>query len=174
MTESGPVPNDKWYKIGGVLAVHGYCHSNLKTGWYRWPDLTPEKIAYLSQMVIFEPKMEVEAIGYDPDTGGFTLVNKLDPRYESLKAKFTEANREKIEWAKRESERRQLNKELGEIVMAQKKKNRENEILRQAATIIFARTQENPGSVDIKLKPGRPERVKLTSFIHDGTGDTSE
>ena len=163
------IPNERWERVGRVIVTHGYCHSNIKTSWYQWPELTPEMIAYLVSMVIFTPKMEVEAIGYDEHTGGFTLINKLDFRYHKLKDEFTEANSKKIERAKREVERREQAKAIGDMILADKKKNRENVVLREAARIIVSRTQENPGSVDIKLVPGRPEMVKLTAYFHDGT-----
>jgi len=58
--------------------------------------------------------------------------------------------------------------ELTEMVKAQRKRAEEDEILRQAAQIIFNRNGQaaNPAEVDIRLKFGDPARVKLTVWFH--------
>lgn len=68
------VPERYWYNIGNALQIHGFVYGNLDN----WPKgFTPEKIAAMAELMIFEPKMEIGFKDYDEATGRFTLVREL-------------------------------------------------------------------------------------------------
>ncbi len=70
---SKTIPDKYWYNIASALEVHGFCYCNLR-GWPK--GLTPQEIATLAEVMIFEPTMKIEATDVNSENGNFTLVRK--------------------------------------------------------------------------------------------------